>query len=429
MLKYFAKISVFVCLLSAFNLAIAGYVEGLYDVDVLVTDESAVTREKAFIQGLDEVFVRISGDSIVMDKLKRPAASRYIKQYSYDPVEKPVPDENGVLQIHRLKIQYNGSMMEKYLLDNGFPAWGANRPDVIVWLVVRDGRNEYVLKDVDQSLLKTAAVDALQRRGIPNQWPVYDKKDKRILSVSDIRGGFKEPVADASQRYTRGPALTGSMIWNGKQWQSSWSLLMEGESRYWNLDDVDHKKLINNSIDQAADALGVIFAVHTTDDKQKLASVLLDVQAVNSIENYRYVENYLTGLSAVDRVKPHMVDGQKAVYEVLLRSNEEDFLNLIKNDAELAEVAQSVIDTPKIKVPDASAQKLPASDNKALKQSTEKQSGVTSNGGAGNSVSDQDVKGQTNAAAKNEQAVAEESVDSSSPEQKKVYYYRLNRSS
>ena len=330
-----AKIFVFVSLLLVFNQAVTADPASLYDVEVLVVDESADTRWRVFKEGLDEVFIRISGDSIVMDKLKRPPASRYIKQYSYDPVENPVTNEEGEVLGHRLKIQYNGSAMEKYLRDNGYPVWGEHRADVVVWLAIRDGRNEYVLKDTDQSLLKTAADDALQRRGIPERWPLYDYKDRKILKVADIRGGFKDPVAAASKRYSRGPAMTGSLIWNGKTWQSSWSLLMAGGNRHWSIEDADYNKLINKAIDQAADAMGIVFAIHGVGKNQQLAAVQLEIQAVNSIKKYRKLENYLRDLSAVEMAIPLKVDGQNAIFEVILRSSEEDFLNLIKNDAEL----------------------------------------------------------------------------------------------
>ena len=330
-----AKIFVFASLLLVLNQAAIAEHASLYDVEVLVVDESADTRWRVFKEGLDEVFIRISGDSIVMDKLKRPPASRYVKQYSYDPVENPVANDEGEVLGHRLKIQFNGSAMEKYLRDNGYPVWGEHRADVVVWLAIRDGRNEYVLKNADQSLLKTAADDALHRRGIPERWPLYDSKDRKILKVADIRGGFKDPVAKASKRYSRGPTLTGSMIWSGKKWQSSWSLLMQSSNRHWSIEGADYNQLINKAIDQAADAMGVVFAIHGVGKNQQLAIVQLEVQAVNSIKKYRKLENYLRELSAVEMATPLQVDGQNAIFEVTLRSSEDDFLSLIKNDAEL----------------------------------------------------------------------------------------------
>ncbi len=337
--------------------AIVDQAASLYNVDVLVANESADTRWRALKNGLDEVFIRISGDSIVMDKLKRPPASRYVKQYSYEPVENPITNNKGKVLSHLLKIQYNGSAMEKYLRDNGFPVWGKHRAEVVIWLAIRDGKNEYVLKSIDKSLIKAAADSALQRRGILQRWPLYDYKDKKLIKVADIRGGFKDPVVTASKRYSRGPALTGSLIWDGKKWQSSWSLLMVSGDKLWNIENADYNLLINKAIDRAADAMGVIFAVHGVGKNQQLVKIQLEVQAVDSIKKYRKLENYLRGLSAVAMVEPSKVDGQSAIFEVMLRSSKDDFLNLVKNDAELTYVEP-------IKVQNI-AQALPVTNKKA----------------------------------------------------------------
>ncbi|VAW50600.1 hypothetical protein MNBD_GAMMA06-1679 [hydrothermal vent metagenome] len=352
------KIFFIIYALFAFNQVIAGNATALYNVDVLVKNESANTRWGALKNGLDEVFVRISGDSIVMDKLKRPPASRYVKQYSYEPVENPVLDDKGMVLSHLLKIQYDGRSMEKYLRDNAFPVWGEHRADVVIWLAIRDGKNEYVLKSTDQSVIKAAADTALQRRGISERWPLYDSKDKKIIKVADIRGGFKDPIIAASKRYSRGPALTGSLIWNGKKWQSSWSLLMVSGDKLWSIEDADYNSLISKAVDRAADAMGVVFAIHGVGKNQQLITAQLEIQAVNSIKKYRKLENYLQGLSAVVTVKPLKVDDQSAIFEVVLRSSEEDFLNLVKNDAELTYVEPIYVEpTKKQKPAQVSAEK------------------------------------------------------------------------
>lgn len=341
MLNFKAKIFVFVILLFTFNLATASSANSLYYVEIAVADEAGDTRWKAFVDGMNQVFVRISGDSIVMDKLKRPPASRYVKQFSYEPIEvtTPVTSAEGEVLSYRLKIQYNGTAMEKYLLDSGFPVWGQHRPNVVIWLAVRDGSNEYVLKSADQSILKSAVNKAMERRGVPELWPVYDLKDRKILSVAEIRGGFKEPVVEATKRYTRGPALTGSLIWNGKIWQSSWGLNMKNGDRHWSLVDANYNTLIDKAIDQAADALGVAFAVHASAANQKLATIQLDLQSINSIEKYRYAEDYLMGLNGVEIIKPLQVNGQNAVFELMLNNDEKTFVDSLKQDPKLIEVA------------------------------------------------------------------------------------------
>jgi len=340
MLKSIAKILFFVSSFFVLNPLIAGNVTTLYDVDILVADESVKTQDLAFDQGLDEIFIRISGDSIIMDSLKRPTASRYVKQFSYELVAEPETDTDseGEPLTHILKLQYNGHAMEKYLLENGFPVWGRYRSDVVVWVVVRDGKNEYVLKSDDQSMVKTAINKALTRRGIPERWPIYDANDKKILSVADIRGGFKEPVVDASKRYSKGPALTGSIIWNGKQWQSSWGLMMNQEDRHWSVDAADYNHLIENAIDQAGDVLGSVYAIHRNAGDQQFVTIQVEMQSVSSIEKYRYIENYLANLNIVEHSRPLKIDAQSAVFEVTLSSTEDDFLNVIKSDAAFSEI-------------------------------------------------------------------------------------------
>ena len=346
--------------------AIAAHATKLSEVDILVVDESASVRRAAFKQGLDEVFIRLSGDSIIMGKLKRPAAATYVKKYSYDPVEKPITNQQGELLTHRLKMQYNISLMGKYLQQNGFPVWGEHRPELVVWLAIRDGKNEYVLKQNDKSLLKATADEALARRGVPGHWPLYDNKDKKILRIADIRGGFKDPVTLASKRYSRGPALAGSLIWDGKRWQSNWSLLMpsnndsQWENRHWSLVDADYNLLINKTIDKAADAMGIVFAIHGSASNKQLKTIQLNIQAVDSIQKYRHIEQYLTGLYAVESVKPSQIDEQSVVFEVALRSKESDFLRVINNDAELLKVEHQAIVTPKIEPQQVETEKLPA---------------------------------------------------------------------
>lgn len=308
----------------------------LYDVEVLVTDESPDVRQQAFIEGMNEIFVRIAGDSIVMDKLASPDANHYVKKYSYVPVARPSTNAKGEVLSRLLKIQYNGSRMEKYLRDNGFSVWGEHRSNVVVWVAVRDGKNEYVLKDADKSLIKSVTSEALTRRGIPEVWPLYDTDDKKKISIADLRGGFEDQVVEASKRYSRGPILAASLSWNGKQWQSSWSLLMVTGNHHWRLADKSYKNLINKAVDQAADAMGVVFAIRGGAGGQPDSTIQLNVQAVNSIEKYRQVENYLTNLSAVSLSKVLKVDGQSVTFEIMLRSNEEEFLNIIKNDGRLA---------------------------------------------------------------------------------------------
>ncbi len=337
-LKYIAKLFFFLpFLLTSWQLQAADS-PSLYMVDILVTGQAIDVRERAFQRGLDEVFVRISGDSGVMEKLQRPVSRSYVQRFSYEPLKKEVMSAEGESLKQRIKIQYNGNLIEKYLRDNALPVWGHRRADVVTWLAVRDGKNEYVLKNSDRSLIKTSLTDALTRRGIPNQWPSYDSEDKNIISAVDIRGGFKSPLLAASKRYSRGPVLSGSLSWNGKIWQSSWELIMENEDKHWSFNHKSYSHLINEAVDHAADAMGAVFATREESASQQMSVLHVNIEAINSMEKYSRVERYLKSLSAVEAVNPLHTNGGGAMFEVVLKSSEAAFLSLIKNDGELLEV-------------------------------------------------------------------------------------------
>ena len=132
------------------------------------------------------------------------------------------------------------------------------------------------------------------------------------------------------------------------------------ENRHWSLVGADYNLLINRAIDKAADALGVVFAIHGSASNKQLKTIQLNIQAVDSIQKYRHIEQYLTGLYAVESVKPSQIDEQSVVFDVALRSKESDFLNLIKNDAELLKVEHQAIVTPKIEPQKVATEKWPA---------------------------------------------------------------------
>ena len=68
-------------------------VEGLFDVEIPVPDETRSIRQAAFADGLGEVLVRVSGDRSILQKLKLPSVNAYVKQFRYVAIE-PGATEN-----------------------------------------------------------------------------------------------------------------------------------------------------------------------------------------------------------------------------------------------------------------------------------------------------------------------------------------------
>ncbi len=313
----------------------AGERASLYDVQIDVVDESAPTRQAAFRQGLEEVFIRLSGDSVIASKLNLPSASGYVKLYRYQPVEQPVVTDDGEVLAYRLTVQYNGTRVVETLRKQGFPVWGEHRSALMVWLAVRDGHRQYVLKQQDQSLIKQALDRALQRRGVIAGWPRYDRQDRDGLGIADIQGGFAEPLIAASGRYPHGSILSASLRWNGVEWQSGWTLLINGDEYRWQHHGNDYVRLIEEAVDQVADVMGEVFAVRDVSGEGRGQSVLLDVRGIRQMGDYKRVTDYLQLLEAIKTVVTKRVAGEQVTFEVGLRSRLADLITLLKADAVL----------------------------------------------------------------------------------------------
>ena len=317
-------------------------VEKLFDVEIPVPDESQRIRQAALADGLAEILVRISGDRTILQKIELLPATTYVKQFSYIAIEPEVPgvnepDQAGdqVLARHKLKVQYNPTRIMDLLRKNGVPIWGEHRSQTVIWLAVRDGTNQYILREQDVSLIKTQAANAFQRRGIPVVWPRNDVRDQQQLSFADVWAGFAEPMQQASIRYTTGPVVSATMAWNGHSWAVDWSLFMERDSRRWTLEGQDYNGLVSQAIDQVADAMGQKFAVLETTNTEGLKQILVEIDQVGSVKQFRHVQKYLTSLPVVQSVSLSQVEPERVAFKLILKSEVDDFLKLVKADTQM----------------------------------------------------------------------------------------------
>jgi uncharacterized protein len=232
-------------------------------------------------------------------------------------------------------VQYNATKIMNLLRTSAIPIWGEHRSEVVIWLAVRDGTNQYILREQDVSLIKTQANEAFQRRGIPEVWPRNDTRDQQQLIFADVWAGFAEPIQQASQRYTTGPVVSASMVWNGASWVGDWSLFMGNDSRRWTLKERDYSALISQAIDLVADAMGQKFAVLEATDAQGLEQILVEIDQVGSVKKFRQVQKYLSSLPVVQSVSLSQVEPERVVFKLTLRSEVDDFLKLIKADTQM----------------------------------------------------------------------------------------------
>ena len=325
-------------------------VKGLYRVEFPVPDQSRAVRTAVFTKGLEEVLIRASGRRNILQEIKPGSASAYVQQYSYIEQEEESTadsaDNSGQLQpavpqSYVLSVEYNPGKIIKLLRDNNQPVWGVYRNQALIWLAVRDGTNRYVLKDSDNSLLKDAADDSMQRRGVPLVWPVYDKQDRNKMRFVDAWAAFEKPVKEASKRYTTGPVIVGRMSWNGSKWNGDWSLFVESASYTWTLSSADYNALIAEAIDLSADEIGKHYAVL---ERQGLdePGLLIEVGNIDSVEDFRAVQTFLNKLTAVRQTRVSRVEDDRVEFVVDLRGDMDDFVRQVSTDRALQPVVKDI---------------------------------------------------------------------------------------
>lgn len=316
--------------------------EKLFEVEIPVPNESKAIRQAALADGLAEVLVRVSGDSGIIQKLRPPSASAYVKQFRYVAIEPQAasnrqPDADQAS--HHLWVQYNSTRIMDLLRQQSIPIWSVSRSEAVVWLAVRDGVNQYILKNQDVSLLKNSAKEAFMRRGVPVIWPNHDDSDRKQLDFADVWAGFAGPLQKASKRYSAGPVVAASMTWNGRAWLADWSLFAGRESWRWNFEDTDYNTVIVQAIDRMADAMGETYAVLESVDASALEQVLVEIDNVNSVGSFRQVQDYLTSLSAIQSVWLAQIEPERVSFRLKLRTDIDDLLKLIKSDKQLTALA------------------------------------------------------------------------------------------
>ena len=317
-------------------------VRGLYDVEYPVPDQSRTVRTAVFNKGLEEVLIRVSGDRSVLKNLVPGSASAYVQQFSYvDEEDDASAAKKSGTEWYTLKIQYNAGKIISLLRENGLPVWGEHRSEAIVWLAVRDGANRYVLKESDNSLLKKSVDLAANRRGVPLVWPVYDSKDRQKLAFADVWAAFSDQVKAASRRYTKGPSIVGRLSWTGSEWKGDWSVFIDNAAYGWSLSGSDYNTLISQGIDLSADMIGKHYAVR---ERTGITGpgLLVEVNNVNSLQDYRKIQTFLQDLTAVRHVHLARVDQGKVAFTVDLRGNIDDFKRLVSTDKRLEPVIYSI---------------------------------------------------------------------------------------
>jgi hypothetical protein len=285
----------------------ADIVRNLYLAQVPVADQSAQALARASREALAEVLVKVSGSTGVLQYPSISAAlgkaRGHVQQYAY------ARDEDDPQQLSA-RFEFDGSFVTRLVTEAGAPLWTANRPQVLVWMVIEDagGRN-FVNWETAPELTKQLLAE-FARRGVPVQLPLFDLADSAALSTEEVWRLYGPAIQAASARYNvqnivagRLAALTaGSSV-------GDWSYFYSGDRIDRSVTAPDAATFVREGVAIVAEEMSARYAVTASGTDE--GSVTMSVVGVFSYADYAGIVAWLEGLELIEHANIERIQGDR----------------------------------------------------------------------------------------------------------------------
>jgi hypothetical protein len=314
---------------AAVAMAPAGAVEvsGLYEAEVPVSGQGAVERVAASHAGLEEVLVKVTGGSAVLQRPQIKAlldqAEQWVQRYQYraaPPMPATADAQVAPAASQLLWLAFDRQFINQRLAEAGVPVWGMNRPRTVIWLAEEKNGARYLVGGDNRPDLQQALADQALRRGLPLTLPLLDLQDQKNLTAADVWGDFQEVIAKASERYQPEALLVGRVYKVAPaQWQGHWTLYDRGDTQSWDSAPGQESDAVAAGIAGAADQLAQRYALKLTAEAANTMS--LTIENIASLNDYARALHYLESLDPVAAVQVAEVQGDAVSFRLKLRSD------------------------------------------------------------------------------------------------------------
>jgi hypothetical protein len=288
----------------------------VYQVTVPVDDHSVEARDQALSRALEQVLVRVSGESDVArqagasDVLGR--ARQLVKRFGYTGGGEP--EEGETPEPLMLEAQFDPNAVKREMERARLPIWGGERPRTLI--AINTGSGFLTETGEAAASLKAAAGE----RGLPLAFPTSSDARQR-LSATDIQSGFFQPLNDLQREYGASYALAGELQPAGGNWRGRWQLIgPSGIVDSWQSQAGSLAQLQTDAMNHLAGRYASQFAVRAG---QGGGSTVVAVDRVSDLQTYARVLNFISRMTAVGQAIPLQVTGQSAVFRLELAGSTE----------------------------------------------------------------------------------------------------------
>ncbi|MCI0505998.1 MAG: DUF2066 domain-containing protein [Gammaproteobacteria bacterium] len=321
----------------------AAVVQGLYESEKLVVNQTKAKREEAMKNALIEVLAKVSGRPDVgtlpniAAALEKPA--NYVQQYRYKKIpEKGYISAEAVQGSQLIWLLFDEQAVNKLLQKNNLPVWGRTRPTTLVWLAVEQDGERFLIGSNSQEEIRFALDNEAKRRGVVTVLPLLDIEDQQKLTFAEVWNNNQEPIFQASTRYQAEAILVGRIsISANDSWQGRWVLYEGGQGLSWNAQGSSVNQLLDSGVMGTLEILGSRYAQVYDDSSPSVFDIA--IVDIRSLSQFARVSQYLQSLEQVQNVYTTHVDSNSVTYRLDIRGNSKGLVQTIGLGNVLAAVA------------------------------------------------------------------------------------------
>jgi hypothetical protein len=304
------------CLALSLLSGAAGAVEmaDLYRADIVVQTKDEAARAEAFRRGLTQVLQRVirAGDmssGTVKSLLAKPEAVVLQFEYPGETREgRPI-----------LRVDFDRARIADLLGKRGIGVWGAERPDILVWIAIEDNQPPRIFSQEQNPDLDRLLNDRAAEYGLSVTVPLGDLTDEQALNAGDIAAGNGERIRAASARYETPVVLAGRLASKPGGMDADWRLYQGTREERWSGKSKDLREAMSAGVTELYTRL----AASSIPRSLEVSTLALRVAGIASLDDADRVTAYLSKLSPVTKVEWQAAGSDDASFRVSVRGGRE----------------------------------------------------------------------------------------------------------
>ena len=188
-----------------------------------------------------------------------------------------------------------------------------------------------MLAEQEQSDVVVALNTQARQRGLPLLYPIFDLEDTSKLSTAEVWGAFMGRIENASLRYSPDAVITGRIQKDQERLTGTWAWNIEGKWISFSNVAFNANDLVAEVINKLADALAARYAIDSS-----RGSLMVRVEAVDSLKHYASVTRYLESLAPVLDSSVLEVIGSEILFRLSTEGQSRQLMEIIRLDEKMA---------------------------------------------------------------------------------------------